>query len=91
MVVGFKISVVGMFVIWVVLSGMVSFVVENLWLVKEENVVVFVGVVYGLLFWVLLVCVCIWFIGLCDRVIAIVIENFIFSNCSIYFLVDEFF
>jgi hypothetical protein len=71
-------------------SGTVSFAVESLWPVKEENVVVLAGAIYGLLLRVLPACVRIWFTGLRDRSTASAIENFTSSNCSTHLLADEF-
>jgi hypothetical protein len=64
--------------------------VESLWPVKEENVVVLAGAIYGLLLRVLPACVRIWFTGLRDRSTASAIENFTSSNCSTHLLADEF-
>jgi len=64
--------------------------VESLWPVKEQNVVVLAGAVYGLLLRVLPACVRIWFTGLRDRSTVSAIENFTSSNCSTHLLADEF-
>lgn len=87
---GAKISVAGTSATRAVSSGSVSFAVESLWPVKEENVVVLAGAVYGLLLRVLPACVRIWFTGLRDRSSASAIENFTSSNCSTHLLADEF-
>ncbi|KAG0592544.1 hypothetical protein KC19_1G261500 [Ceratodon purpureus] len=87
---GTKVSVAATSATRAVSSGTVSFAVESLWPLKEENVVVLAGAIYGLLLRVLPACVRIWFTGLRDRSTASAIENFTSSNCSTHLLADEF-
>lgn len=72
------------------LTGSVSFAVESLWPVREEQLAVLSGAIYGLLLRVLPACVRTWYTELRDRSTASAIEIFTTNNCSHHLLADEF-